>query len=82
MRAMSLLLIVLVLSGCGPSRENQADLDDCHRAALREVPDPSDAASTNDFQKLCMETKGYHFSAVAYSCGRGDLYSDAACYIR
>jgi hypothetical protein len=80
MKAISLLPILFFLSGCGPSKESEADLDGCHKAALRDFP--NDAAAVSAAQKSCMASKGYHFSAIAYTCGRGDLYGDAACYAR
>ncbi len=81
MKAISVAPLLLFLSACGPSKESEADLAGCHEAALRDFP--GDADAINDAQKSCMAAKGYRFSAIAYySCGRGDLYSDATCYVR
>jgi len=83
MKAISVVPLLLLLSGCGPSRESEADLADCHKAAIKTYSggDGGDPAMS-DFQKSCMASKGYRFSAIAYNCGRGDLYGDAACYAR
>ncbi|HEY1942087.1 MAG TPA: hypothetical protein VGH40_08200 [Roseiarcus sp.] len=80
MKAIAVAPLLLFLSACGPSKEGTADLAGCREAALRDFPGDSDAIS--EAQKSCMAAKGYHFSSIAYSCGRGDLYSDAACYVR
>lgn len=84
MKAISVVPILLLLSGCGPSKESEADLDVCRKEAARAFPesDAANADSRSDFQKSCMTAKGYRFSAIAYSCGRGDLYADAGCYVR
>lgn len=83
MKLISAAPLLLLLSGCNPSPETQADLDGCRRTAQRAFPraEVSDAGAMNDMQKSCMADKGYRFSAIAFRCG-GDLYSDAACYTR
>jgi len=35
MKAISVVPLLLLLSGCGPSRESEADLADCHKAAIK-----------------------------------------------
>jgi hypothetical protein len=74
--------LALLLGACGPSGDQE--MASCHARAQRAIPDESSRRSSrwDEYLKACMATEGYRFNAVSFSCGHGDVYEDANCYVR
>jgi hypothetical protein len=80
MKTASVPLLLIVLTGCDSS--NEKDIANCRQAASHVLPAKYEASELDEYQKSCMASQGYHFTAVMSGCSRGDAYQNAACYVR
>jgi hypothetical protein len=82
MKGVWLPAVALLLTAC--NRAGDRDMQACHQEAQQAFPSESGPHSSklDQFEKACMNAKGYNFSAVPYDCGQGDQYENAHCYSR
>ncbi len=82
MKAALFFPFTVVLGACEPS--SQRDMEACHSVIrLMHATEPTKPSDESDEDvKACMTAKGYRFNTMPYTCGHGDPYKDAACYLR